>query len=251
MCGAAAFPASGVFDLREVTVAGNAAVPTDEILRRAAVGPGVGVFRVNAQAIRERLLEDPRIEDADVTLAFPHRLRLVVRERTPVAALGAGEGYVLLSADGVAIAPSAGPGALPVIAVDRLDPAGISVGTVLPSADARLAARVVGTLPQPLRDRVAGVDVDRAGEVVLVLRDRVLVRLGDRRGIAERVEMLPQVLDAITARGLRVESVDLRFPGNVVVRPVRASGGPVRAGERQENPPPRGIQPAMHRPSVP
>jgi cell division protein FtsQ len=249
LCGAAAFPGSAIFDLHTVVVSGNDAVPTDEVLRRADLRPGTNAFRVNEAAIRGRLREDPRIEDVTVAMVFPRLLKLIVRERAPVAALGVGESYVLLSPDGVAITVSDTPGSLPVLAVDRLDPAEVSVGTVARSAHARLGARIAGTLPESIRERVAAMRVDGVGEAILALRDGIEVRLGGSEGIADRMEMLTQVLDAIATRGLHVESVDLRFPGSVVVQPLRA-GGPARAGRRQENPRLRGIDPA-HRPSVP
>jgi len=251
LCAAAAFPASSVFDLHSVTVTGNSAVPAAAVLRLADLRPGVNAFRVNAGAIRERVRQDPRIEDIAVTMEFPSRARLVVRERAPVAALASGGGYVLLSADGVMITTSAERGSHPVLAVDGLGPADVSIGDVLRSPGALLGARIAGTLPAPLRDRIAAVRVDGAGEAMLVLWDGITVRLGGMKGMDDRLEMVPQVLDALVAQGLQVESVDLRFPGNIVVRPVRASGAPAPAQGRQENPPSRGIGPGMHRPSIP
>ncbi len=251
LCGAAAFPASAFFDLHTVTVEGNAAVPADEVLRRAGVGAGLNAFRVNAWAIHARLLEDPRIEDATVAVSFPGRLQVVVRERTPVAALAVEDGYLLLSSDGVALAIRKDPDPLPTLVVDRLNPAEVAVGTVLPTAEARLGARIAGTLPESMKDRVTAVRVDASGEAALTLRDGMVVRLGGLRGISERLEMVPQALDAIAVRGFRVESMDLRVPGNIVIRPARSPASPAPPGDRQENPAPRGIQPAMHRPSAP
>ncbi len=252
LCGAAAFPASSVFALHTVTVTGNTAVPASTVLRLADLQPGLNAFQVDAGAIRERLLTDVRIESVTVAMEdFPRGVRLAVRERAPIAALDAGGGYVMLSADGVAITTAADRGAQPVLIVDRLDPTDVSIGQVVQSPEVRLGARVAGMLPDPLRDRITAVRVNGAGEVVLALRDGISVRLGGMKGMDERVEMVPQVLDAIATRGLQVESVDLRFPGSIVVRPMRVSGAPAQAGAWQENPPARGIRPAMHRPSFP
>ena len=248
LCAAAAFPASAFFNLEAVTVAGNVTVPSDEIRERAGVGPGLNAFRVNAGLIRRRLLEDPRVRSASVTMTFPSRLRLTIAERTPAAALLVGEGYFHLSADGVALAAAADPESLPIVVADRLDPADVVVGKVLPSSDARLGSRIAGSVPAAIRDRVAGVHVDGAGEATLALRGGVTVRLGGNAGIAERLEMVPDVLDAIATRGLVVESVDLRVPGNVVVRPLDPAAT-LRGGKEKVSP--RGIEPAMHRPSFP
>ena len=252
LCATAAFPASAVFDLRSVTVEGNAAVPEGAVLRLAGVGPGSGAFRVNAGAIRGRLLADPRILDVGVTTTFPHSLRLRIRERRPAVALAVGGGYVLLSGDAVAIVDAPGPGPLPVLQVDRLDPSEVAPGGVARAPDVRLGAQIAEALPAALRDRVVAVRIDREGEAALALREGTVVRLGGPRGIMGRLELVPEALDAIAARGLRVDSVDLRFSGNVVIRPVRsAAAPPTPPRARQENPPARGIDPAMHRPTSP
>ncbi len=241
LCGVAAFPASAVFDIRSVAVRGNAAVPAAEILRRAGVGPGDSVFRVNAHEIRARLRADPRLEDASVSLAFPRRLVISVRERTPVAALPVGDGYVLLAANGVAIAaaPSAGP--YPVLRVGRLG-APVEPGAAVQDPGVRLGAGVAGSLPQALRADVAEIQVD-AGEAVLETRDGIAVRVGGADGIASRLAMAPDVLAAVRSRGMRVEYVDLRFPGSVIVKPSEAAGS--QAGD-----PARGAAPAPRIPAT-
>lgn len=230
LCAAAAFPASALFDLRSITVEGNTVVPAAAILERIGVRPGDSAFRVNASRILSRLRSDPRLEDASVTLEFPARLTVAVRERPPVAALALGDGYLLLAANGVAIARVRTPGPYLPLRVDRLGLPWVQAGTVVPSADARLGAGVAGRLPEPLREVAAALRVDRGGEVVLQTRDGVAVRLGGADGIDARLAMVPQVLAAVRARGLRVEYVDLRVPGSVIVKPVDAPPGPGPAG---------------------
>lgn len=251
LCGAAAFPASALFDLRTITVEGNVAVPTDAVLRRANVRPGIGAFRVNAAAIREKLLGDPRIADVRVAMAFPHALRVVIQEREPVAALVAQDRTMLVSEDAVAIAEAPAPAGLPTLVVDRLDPAGVVPGRVLEAPDVRFGAQVAGALPVSLRGRVASIQITRDGEAVLRLREGIAVRVGGPRGAGARLAMIPQTLDAIAARGLRVEAVDLRFVGNIIIRPAASEAPAPSPRGRQENPPARGIVSPMHRPSNP
>ncbi|HLW59946.1 MAG TPA: FtsQ-type POTRA domain-containing protein [bacterium] len=251
LCALAAVPASSVFDLQSVTVLGNSAVASDDALGRAGVGPGLNAFRVNAGEIRGRLLADPRVQDVSVAMAFPRRLTITIRERPPVAALLADAGYILLGEDAVAIRESSDPGTLPVLIVDRFAPAAVEVGTTLGSPDVRLGAWIAVALPEALRPQVALVRVDRNGEASLTLGDGTVIRLGGGRRVAERLALVPEVLDAIAARKVRVQYVDLRFPGNVVIQPAAASAQGTGAAGRQENPWARGIDPAMHRPSPP
>ncbi len=227
LCGVVSFTGSSVFDIRSISVAGNRAVAASDILARAGVRTGTSVFTVNAYPIRERLRQDPRIAAVSVGVAFPDRVYITVSERAPSVALRVPEGYVLLGADGVAISPGS-PGALPALMVDRLDPEAVQVGTVVPSPDARLGAGLVGSLPNDLRPDVAALRVDQAGEVILYTRDGIAVRAGAPDGIHDRLARAADVLAAVRSRGMRVEYVDLRFPGSVVVKPVGAPPGKPR-----------------------
>jgi cell division protein FtsQ len=252
LCAVAAFPASEVFAVRSTSVAGNAAVPAADILLRAQVSPGTSAFRVNAEEVRDRLLQDPRIEDATVTMVFPRQVTILVRERQPVAALLVADGYLTVGDDGAAMAQVLDPGPLPALIVARLPWEKAQIGTVLASPDVRLGAWTAGALPARLRDQVTALEVDDQGDVSLILRDGVSVQIGDAPGLADRLAMLPDVLDAIAARQMRVESVDLRFRGNIIVQPAggASSSDAADPGERQENPSGRGIDPAMRRPSI-
>lgn len=225
LCGVASFAGSSVFDIQSVEVAGNQAVPAPDILAQAGVQAGTSAFTVNAYRIRGRLRRDPRIADVAVGLAFPHRVRITVRERPPATALRLPAGYMLLSADGVALEAAGVPGALPVLTVDRLDPAALQAGTGVSSPDVRLGAEVAGSLPTDLRPDVAAIRIDRAGETILYTRDNIAVRAGAPEGLHDRIARIPDVLAAVRSQGLRVEYVDLRFPGSVIVKPAGAPAG--------------------------
>ncbi|HEV2284089.1 MAG TPA: FtsQ-type POTRA domain-containing protein [bacterium] len=226
LCGGVSFAGSSVFDIRSVSVAGNRAVPAPEILARAGVRTGTSLFTVNAERIRDRLAQDPRIAEVSVGVAFPDHVYITVRERTAAAALRVPGGYVLLGSDGVAIAPSGTPGPLPTLRVDGLDPAEVQAGIVVPSPDARFGAEVAASLPEVLRPDVAALRVDGAGEVVLYTRDGIAVRAGAPDGIRDRLARVADVLAAVRSRGMRVEYVDLRFPGSVIVKPIGGPAGP-------------------------
>jgi cell division protein FtsQ len=224
LCAAAAFPASAVFNLESVDIRGNRVVSDSDVLRRVGIAPGASAFQVNAFQIRDRLRADPLVADAWISLAFPHRLTVYVRERTPVAALRLEDGYVLLDRGAVAISREPDPGPYPSLRVDRLDAAWVQPGTVVPSADVRLGVSLAGGLQPPLRGEVAGLRVDAGGEAVLETKDGVAVLLGGPEGLQQRLTQVLPILAAVRDRGFRVQYVDLRFPGSVIVKPVGTGG---------------------------
>jgi cell division protein FtsQ len=240
LCGVAAFAGSSLFDLGTVAVTGNRAIPAPEVLRRAGIAPGDSAFRVNAREIHDRLLLDPRVRDASVDLIFPHRLIISVRERTPVVALEIPSGYLLMGADGIGIAQSSGPGPYLPLIVDSLALPWVQTGTPVPSPDARLGARTADRLPDALKQEVAALRVDNAHEVTLFTRGGILVRIGAAEGIDDRMALVPDVLYAVRARGMLVQSIDLRVPGSAVVLPVGAPDPPAGSGSISSDPSGRG-----------
>ncbi|HKX19665.1 MAG TPA: FtsQ-type POTRA domain-containing protein [bacterium] len=226
LCAAVSFTGSSVFDIRSVTVTGSGAITASEILSRAGVRAGASVFSVNISRIQDHLREDPRLAAVSVGVVFPDRVFITVRERTAAVALHVPGGYMLLGSDGLAIIPAATAGPLPALTVDRLDPAEVEAGSVVASADARLGADLAGWLPDDLRPDVAALRVDRTGEVILYTRDGIAVRAGGGDGLRDRIARAAEVLAAVRSRAMHVEYVDLRFPGTVIVKPVRGPAAP-------------------------
>jgi hypothetical protein len=105
------------FRVREVVVDGARYVPTDSIVARLALRPDASVWD-DMEPLGPRVLAHAAIEDAMISRELPGRLRVVVRERTPVA-----------------LAPSRTSrrgGTRPLVAYD-------GAGTELPIAPARVA----------------------------------------------------------------------------------------------------------------
>jgi cell division protein FtsQ len=223
VCGVASFADSSAFDIQSIRVTGNEAVSPDDVVSASGLRSEMSVFAVNAVRVRDRLRRDPRIADAAVELVFPGSVRITIKERPAAAALRVPGGYVLVTADGVALAPASAAQALPVLTVDMLDPATVQAGTALPSAGARLGAQLAASLPPALQSEVTALRVDREGEVILYTRDGIAVKAGGADGARDRIAHAGDVLAAVRARGMHVEYVDLRFPESIVVKLVPAS----------------------------
>ena len=92
---------SSLFAVEEVDVEG--AVYTDQDALAAVVDDlqGTPVLRVDTGKAERELEAIPWVEDARVTTDFPHRVRIELRERTPVLAFKAGDDrYRVIDRDG-------------------------------------------------------------------------------------------------------------------------------------------------------
>ncbi|HXF82969.1 MAG TPA: cell division protein FtsQ/DivIB, partial [bacterium] len=175
-----------------------------------------------------RIAALPRVAEAAVTVGLDGRVTLFVRERTPQVAVPHRGGYLILDRSAIVLDVAPRPGRLPVVSAEGFAPAWVRAGSRLPDRRIDTALRALEDLPEGVRAAGMRLRVTTDEEVVLVTPDGIPVRLGAARGLPQRAALLPDLLDALRARRLAVEYLDLRYAGSVVLKPLAAE----RAGER-------------------
>lgn len=208
------------FAVRHVEIQGLAWLRDDEVRAAAGIEPGQNLFTVDEVAVARRLEQLPRVKRARVVRGLPDRVVLVIEERSPFAlAVRAGRLYWvdeaghLLGPEPRAVAPG-----LPVItgltAEGESRPAAEGAQVQSATALLRMLLRTGGGLAARLSEiRVGPAD---AGPV-LYTDDGIEVRL-DRDWTEEELGRLDGVLAQLRAEPEPVESVDLRFRDQVVLK---------------------------------
>ena len=198
--------ASSIFDVREVSVQG--AVYTDPAVLQGVIDDlqGEPVLLVDTAAAQETLEAVPWVESARVATDFPHRVVIDIRERVPIATFQGGDGqFRVIDLQGRVLDVLAGqPIDYLLVTGDHPDTArGQFAG-----APYAAVAELVSSLPPEIRDVTQSVGVDAStGTLTMVLAndqpDGVSVRLGDERGLDEKLaRLLRQVrkgLDGVCA----------------------------------------------------
>ena len=198
--------ASSIFDVREVSVQG--AVYTDPAVLQGVIDDlqGEPVLLVDTAAAQETLEAVPWVESARVATDLPHRVVIDIRERVPIATFQGGDGqFRVIDLQGRVLDVLAGqPIDYLLVTGDHPDTArGQFAG-----APYAAVAELVSSLPPEIRDVTLSVGVDAStGTLTMVLAndqpDGVSVRLGDERGLDEKLaRLLRQVrkgLDGVCA----------------------------------------------------
>lgn len=199
------------FHVAEVVLAGNALIPTEELL---ADLPAVGenIFFIRGARLERRLRANPAIGQAKVGLRLPNSLQITVQERAPAVVWDTGSRQLLADADGrvlrdalMAIEPAA---SLPVLKAPegpeaepggQLDPEAVRVAQ---SLVARLDG--LGLTGSWLEYRpVAGVTIvsPSSHRVAVGFTDRLDAKLAAYLAIRARLDQ----------NAAKAELVDVRF----------------------------------------
>lgn len=229
---AASFPRSSLFPISTIIVEGTSHVTVEEVLARARLHVRDSYFTVHATVVAERIASHPWIAEATVHLEPGGIVRIHIKERSCYAVLAVDDEYYALDREGLVLERLAAPMARPLLVSAIKGVARPQLGVIMPSAEARAALAVLQTLPADLIGPATQMTVAANGDLTFTTEDQIVILLGQSPGLQERVALLVPLLDAVRRQPNAIAYVDLRYAGNIVVKPASAAKGHSGAGVR-------------------
>lgn len=181
-----------------VQVEGLQQLTQEQVLGAADVPLGGPLARADLTAIQQRVEALAIVKSADVSRSWPHDVRIVVTERTPVAVLARGRIYVQVDASGVTFMPRLkSPGTLPTIDTGaQADANALSEG-----------AKVAASLPPEVAKLVDHIEVTTIDQIQLSLRDGRTVLWGSADESTAKARVVLALLKT------KAHSIDVSVPG--------------------------------------
>lgn len=200
--------------VREVRVFGAVNAPVAGILADHGVIEGVPTISVRPSAIEDALERDPWVAIAEVRVTWPGTVEATVIERIPAGWIESTSGWLLVSADGVAVAGGVPAAGEPMVEA-TVGP--LVLGQVIEDADVVAAFEFLALLPPELAVG-ASVRTTAMGLEAVVADHRVL--LGNRRDMEAKAATLTVMLDGAVTDGATVNVVSPLRPAITNPRPL-------------------------------
>lgn len=209
---------SGIFSLQAVEVRGNVRVPEGEVLRLAAVEPGLNLWQLDVRAVAERVRVHPLIEEVQVERRWPHTLVITLREREALALLPAQEGFWVVDGQGYVMegTSSLRQRELPLISGLELGE-DLGPGVCLRDEGLKAALTVLKELSPQDRQQIMEIEAGEADNLLLYLQGQVKVKFGDSGGVEEKWQRLKEALQGAGPLG-SLEYIDVSFAGPPVIK---------------------------------
>jgi cell division protein FtsQ len=196
----AAARGTSAFAVQTVAVDGASPEVAAEVRKQLAPALGQSLLGLDLTALERRAEHVPMVAAASFDRAFPHTLRIAIVPEIPVAVLRQGSSSWLTADGGRVVAEldrGARPG-LPRIWLKRdID---IRLGEKVGGVQLRAVNAVAPLVSQPLPLGVASA-VATDGELKLVLRNGLELRLGDSRDLPVKLEVAREVIPRLAGAG--------------------------------------------------
>jgi len=205
---------SSLLAVRHLDITPSAHLTAAQIAQVAGIGVGQHLIDVDESSARTRLLRQPWVARARVSVGWNGTAHLSVTERTPVVAVAAGPSRWLLAdahRRALGTVSAVPPGVVVVSGVAAVAP-GRPFGSGL---DAPLA--VMADLTPGLRTRIgsSGITVGSDGALTVALQPTGVARLCQPTDLATKLSGLTTFFARVDDRGLAV--VDACIPGAITV----------------------------------
>jgi cell division protein FtsQ len=206
-----------------ITVTGNTALSREDVETRLEGLRGMHMMAVDLEEWRQKVLESPWIETANVRRVFPGSIDVQVVERRPMAVGRIGNALYLIDQTGGVIdeyGGSHGDFDLPLIDGLTVDKSSRDSGPIVDEARAELVGRLMASLQAhpELAGRVSQVDVTNPRDAVVILEgDTALIRVGAEQ-FAERLQSYIDAAPALRDQVPNIDYVDTRFGERLFVK---------------------------------
>lgn len=216
-----------------IELTGNRNVTRDQVMEVFGQDISRNLFMVPLEERKGQLEQIPWVESATVMRLLPNRLSVAIKERTPVAFAQIGSRILLADAGGVLMEPPSGEGqqtySYPVI---------LGMGEAEPPSKREATLRIYMNVVRDLdsgganysRD-IGEIDLSDPQDVKITVTDQqgqVLIHLGSS-SFLERYKVFVGHVQEWRQQVPRVDSVDLRYGGQVIVNPDGIAGGVTQA----------------------
>jgi cell division protein FtsQ len=187
---------------RHIDVVGDRLVPRDRLLAVANVRLGEPLIRLDTGAVRDRVEAVQEVETARVERRWPATVRIVVRERTPIAAVQHDNRFLQVDRYGVTVLTSAArPRGLPSLTV---------ANPVQSDPSLRAGLAVIRVLPPWISNRVASVEASSPEAVTLRLKEGIAIVWGAPERTPDKLRLLYGLLSTTPRRGIK--TIDVSSP---------------------------------------
>lgn len=189
----AAARTTSMFAIEEIAVDGASPEVAAQVREALAPALGESLVGLDVSELAQRAASVPMVARAGFDRGFPHTLRVAVVPEVPVAVLRQGASSWLAAAGGRVVAelPKGARPGLPRVWLQR--DVDVRLGEPVRGLQLTAVATVAPLVDEPLPVAVASVVAER-GELTLVLRSGLELRLGDGSDLALKLEVARRVL---------------------------------------------------------
>lgn len=190
---------SSLFNIKEIVVEGNSVLSQNKIISISTLNLDENIFKFNKNNIKKALLENPYIENVDISRKLPNTVLIKIEERIPTYILQFTDSYVYINNQGYMLEISNDKIDVPILVGFTTDLSNIKVGNRLDNKDLEKMNMVIKIYETAknveLAQYITKIDVSDTKEYKISMDDLgKTIYLGDASDLNSKMLELKEIL---------------------------------------------------------
>lgn len=218
--GAYMFLQSSYLDVRGIEVSGYGKTTKERVVRLSGITRKTGFFGVDTDEIARRITAEPWIEKADVAKTWRLKIRIAVRERTPVAVMLVGQDFCLIDRSGMVITTARKNefGPLPLLTDTPIRAAPRS-GSIVKDKSVSNALDCLKGLDKRIIDEADRFSAPSIDGLTINLKSGLVILYGKAELTDQKNYAIDVILNEARKEGREWKYIDVRVPSNPAAMP--------------------------------
>ncbi len=217
------FFSTSYFELKDFEVSGNSTLDKEYIIKQSGIAPAQHIFYINCEEIKQRLLGEPLIKDANVELQGLNTLKIDITERSPLIYAKYGIAFYEVSEDGVIInTEGMGEKDLPIITGLKLQNTNLG-SSIFHNDDFYMAKKWINILGEKILKQISEINFSNCQNpyIIMLTGEKVFPR--NAEDFKNRYVFLRALLDNLRKNNVEPFYLDMRALNDIVIRPRKIS----------------------------
>lgn len=191
---------SSLFNVSQITVEGNSRFTQQEIIDASGIDYNTNILHVDEYAAKDNIEKNAYIVVEDIKRTFPSGVKIIVRERTPVAQIGTINGYYVIDKEGIALG------------LNPIKDESLTVVDNLAIAEPSYAQKIVGESQEKtdamfyvleaielynLQGKITGIDLKDPLKIMLTYEGSIKIRIGSGITAKDRLKFVQATVEAV------------------------------------------------------
>lgn len=205
------------FNIKYIDVAGIEKVSQALLTERSAVNYEDNIFKINIKKARKRIEEIPYVESVKIKRKLPNIVIIEAKERKPIAAVPAGEGFELIDSEGRFLEKVKETNLAVIQGLNVKIQEGKFIGEENPEFMNNFRSLIKLLEDNTIKDRITNYTVDKNNKITFVIDNTKSVILGEETNIEYKLLLLESAINELppTQRG----TINLTTEGQALYTP--------------------------------
>lgn len=190
-----------LYDIREITVAGNSTINGDVLIRASGINVGENIFKADIATAKKRISKVAYVDSATVSRIFPNKIRINVKEGEVYAYISFIGNYVGIDHKGkiMDIKQQIGEVTKPVVYGVTLTKFEIGSPVEIENKEAEAVLfEMLGEIKSSkVEDSIRYMDINDFENITFTLHNKVSVKLGNTDSIRYKIAYLKSVMEEL------------------------------------------------------